>query len=329
MALSEATDQHLAALEPRVIRRRDSLEAAAVAHRYYVDGKRKSEIADELGISRFKVARLLELALAQGIVRITINMPTDIDVQLGEQLAARYGITRSIVARTIAGGSDVTGPLIGAACADLLIGIIEPSDVLGISWGSSLTHVVDAISSLPSCDLVQIVGGVATVDLNVNGVELLRRMAAKTGGRTFPLHAPLLIRSAIVASELRLEPGISATTARYPQLSIALVGIGAWDSARSTLYGELPEAERTDLLAAGATADVCTFVLDGKGRQLTSALLERTVGISIAELRAVPTVIAVAGGEEKVEAIAAALASGIIGTLVTDSITASALLARD
>jgi len=326
MATSKPRDRESGSDLPR---ERGSLEAAVVARRYYLDGKQKSEIAEELGISRFKVARLLELALAQGIVRITIDLPAEIDVELGEKLAAKYGIARCIVARTIAGGTQVNGPLIGAACAQLLADIIEPNDVLGISWGSSLTHVVDAISALPSCDLVQLVGGVSTVDLNVNGVELLGRMAVKTRGRTFPLHAPLLVRSAAVASDLRLEPGIATTTARYPELSVALVGIGAWDSAKSTLFTELSRVERNALVEVGATADVCTFVLDRTGSQLNSALLERTVGISLAELRAVPTVIAVAGGSEKVEAIAAALASGIIGILVTDSITAVALLERD
>ena len=38
--------------------------------RYYLDGASKSEIAAELGISRFKVARLLERARREGIVRI-------------------------------------------------------------------------------------------------------------------------------------------------------------------------------------------------------------------------------------------------------------------
>ena len=310
-------------------RERGSLEAAVVARRYYLDGIQKSEIAAELGISRFKVARLLDLALAQGTVRITIDLPAEIDVEIGEKLAAKYGIARCIVARTIAAGTQVNGPLIGAACAQLLADILEPNDVLGISWGSTLTHVVDAISSLPSCDLVQLVGGISTVDLNVNGVELLRRMSAKTGGRTFPLHAPLLVRSAAVARELRLEPGIGTTTALYPDLTVALVGVGAWNSAKSTLFTELSGVERQALVAAGATADVCTFVLDRTGRQLNSTLLEGTVGISMDELRAVPTVVAVAGGSEKVEAISAVLASGIIGILVTDSITAVALIARD
>ncbi len=39
---------------------------ATVARRYYLDGATKSDIAAELGLSRFKVARLLDEARATG-----------------------------------------------------------------------------------------------------------------------------------------------------------------------------------------------------------------------------------------------------------------------
>ena len=37
---------------------------ASVSRRYYLDGKSKIEIAEELDLSRFKVARLLDAAAA-------------------------------------------------------------------------------------------------------------------------------------------------------------------------------------------------------------------------------------------------------------------------
>ena len=38
--------------------------SASVARRYYLDGRSKIEIAEEFGLSRFKVARLIDLARA-------------------------------------------------------------------------------------------------------------------------------------------------------------------------------------------------------------------------------------------------------------------------
>lgn len=45
------------------------------ARRYYLDDASKVAIAEELDISRFKVARLLEEARDQGIVRIDVVDP--------------------------------------------------------------------------------------------------------------------------------------------------------------------------------------------------------------------------------------------------------------
>ena len=93
-------------LEQHRARAAVSLEAAMVARRYYIDDKQKNEIADEFGISRFKVARLLEEARASGIVRIYVDMPSEIDLPLGERVAARFAIRRVIVVRTSDDDSD-------------------------------------------------------------------------------------------------------------------------------------------------------------------------------------------------------------------------------
>lgn len=310
-------------------RRSPLLEAAIVARRYYIDNKQKSEIADELGISRFKVARLLDEARATGIVHIQVDMPAEIDITLGERLATSFGLSRAIVVNTVDSSSEVTGYLIGQACAELLESSLSADDVLGVSWGATLTHVADAVSSLPPCTLVQLVGGVSSVDLNVSGVELLRRFSAKSAGPTRVLHAPLLVRNADVAADLRAEPDISATLSEHDALTSALVGIGSWNPPKSTFYSHVDTVESAELRARGAVADMCALVFDQKGALLEGSLSERTIGISAAQLRAVPDVIAVAGGADKIAAIKAALASGIPNTLVTDSITAETLLSSD
>src|ERR687889_558876 len=73
---------------------------AWVARRYYLDGRSKVEIADEFRLSRFKVARLLELARASGLVRIDIGYPGSIDVSLSGRLQDAYGLQHAIVVDT-------------------------------------------------------------------------------------------------------------------------------------------------------------------------------------------------------------------------------------
>src|SRR5688500_4755190 len=67
-------------------------QRAVVARRYYLEGRTRIQIAEEFGISRFKVARMLDEALESGMVEITIHNPGSIDVDLSTAMQRRYGL---------------------------------------------------------------------------------------------------------------------------------------------------------------------------------------------------------------------------------------------
>src|SRR3978361_2245342 len=93
-------DMEARVTSPEVQRIRPPTElvrAAAVARSYYLDGRSKSEIAEEFGISRFKVARILDQAKEAGLVRIEIRPPAGIDPPLCEQGRDGVGPRRVIV----------------------------------------------------------------------------------------------------------------------------------------------------------------------------------------------------------------------------------------
>jgi DNA-binding transcriptional regulator LsrR (DeoR family) len=53
------------------------VQMARIARRYYLEGRSKLAIAEELGLSRFQVARSLRKARDSGLVRISIYVPGD------------------------------------------------------------------------------------------------------------------------------------------------------------------------------------------------------------------------------------------------------------
>ena len=57
-----------------------------VAHRHFIGRKTKLEIAASLGISRFKVARLIDAAVESGAVRFVIADQEEYDTGLAEAL---------------------------------------------------------------------------------------------------------------------------------------------------------------------------------------------------------------------------------------------------
>jgi DNA-binding transcriptional regulator LsrR (DeoR family) len=298
------------------------------ARRYFLDGASKSEIAQELGVSRFKVARLIEAARRDGIVRIEVGAPADIDLDLSSELAARYGLRNTLVVRLVDGPDEFKREQLGRTCAELLTQTLDADDVLGISWGRTLHSMVGHLARLPGCAVVQLVGSVPTLELDVNSMELVRRMAECAGGPVYPLPVPMLVDSPEMAAALRRDPHVHKTIEMFDHLTKAVVGIGSWTASGSTVRASLPEDLAAEVDAAGAVADVCSTLLDAGGHELRAAgLPDRFIAISAAQLRAIPDVVAIAGGAAKAPAILAAIRSGLIHRLITDEEAARQLLA--
>src|ERR1700729_2431665 len=72
--------------------------AARVARQFYIEGVSKVDIAGRLGISRFRVARLLDSARETGMVRIEIGLPGgSLDAGLSAELCSVFGLRQAFV----------------------------------------------------------------------------------------------------------------------------------------------------------------------------------------------------------------------------------------
>src|SRR3954451_18410556 len=103
------------------------VQLAAVARRHYLQGQSKVEIAHDLGISRFKVARMLEVARERRLVRIEMVQHGSIDADAPPRLQDRYGLTHAVVVGADADPSAVRARL-GRAAAALLAEVLQESD---------------------------------------------------------------------------------------------------------------------------------------------------------------------------------------------------------
>jgi DNA-binding transcriptional regulator LsrR (DeoR family) len=110
---------------------------------------------------------------------------------------------------------------------------------------------------------------------------------------------------------------------------MALVGVGSLPPSRllTESGNAVAPEDQTALLAAGAVGDICNRFFDAAGEPVPSELDTRVVGIDPRTLRAIPRRVGLAGGESKHRAIRAAVRGGWINVLLTDIVTARALLA--
>src|SRR5260370_2036009 len=90
-ASSAGREGHMAGLSAS--RPSEVVLAARVARQFYLEGVSKVDIADRLGISRFRVARLLDSAREAGLVRIEIRLPGGtLDAGPSAELRAPFGL---------------------------------------------------------------------------------------------------------------------------------------------------------------------------------------------------------------------------------------------
>ncbi len=305
------------------------IQAAIAARRFFLGRQTKFQIAKEMSISRFKVARLIDSAVEEGIVNFVISEPNDLDVELSDKLRERFSLKQALV---LSGPDQRTSALsepLGALAAQFLEEVLAAGQLLGVAWGRTLAAMAGALTSanLPKVDVIQVCGNPTGLEYTQNPVELVHGLARLSGGRPYPIYAPMWFEDPVVAEGLRTDTTVAPILKLYDQIDVLVVGIGSWNPEESCLCSAFPHSWHDQALADGVRADLCRTLIDDAGREITSPLDHLGIGISAKQIRRIPDVIGIGGGLEKGDAIAAVLRGGWINTLVTDSGVAKRLLA--
>jgi len=299
-----------------------------VAHLYYVESLTQEEIAPMVGVSRSRISRLLKAAKDRGYVSIRIQRPATQYPDLERALEHALGLREVVVVQASPGDVKLR---LGVEAADYLERVLREGGVLGIAWGSTVGEVVNALRSrtVPGLRVVQMTGSIYEPPISAG--ELTRHVAEALGGHPYLLHAPAVVDSDEVRRAILSDSKIRQVTSMYSKIDVALFGIGAIGGPRggfsSSLLasGFLSSKEIAALREAGVVADVCSTFLMADGAAYRGPLARRVIAIAPEELARVRVKIAVAGGEEKARAIAAACRAKLVDVLITDQRAANAL----
>lgn len=303
-----------------------------IARLYYEEHKTQEEIAKEMGVSRSTISRSLKRAQEIGAVQIRVVDPYFECSSTVEALRTRFDLERAIVVPVSRQSDESIKRDIGSAGADYLIRVVRDGMVLGVAQGTTLEELVDAIKPRGSVRLkvVQLVGSLGRSAASIDANELSRRIAEAFRGEWYLLPAPVVVESSSVRSALLREPAIRDILEMGRKADVALLGIGACDASSVMVQrGYLTVREVEAAKRAGAVGDICGRFYDIQGRPCKSDFDDRTIGITLEDLRAIAKRIGVAGGRGKAAAILGALRGRHINVLVTDEIAAREVLALD
>jgi DNA-binding transcriptional regulator LsrR (DeoR family) len=295
-----------------------------VAWYYYKDNLTQQEISEILGLSRNKVVRLLERARTEGIVQFQIKGHGSNCLGIEKELKKIFSIPDAIVIPTPQNKESLSTSLAKAA-AQHLHTKIEKFDLIGFGWGRAVSDTISQLSFESDIELsvVTLTGGVQYYFPNNN--------SGNVGlGKFHKLHlipTPFLASSEEMANQFLNEPSVREILNLAKLSKYVIVGIGGISNEATIVQEEkLTINELTQIKQQNAVGDILGQFYNLNGEVLNSPHHSRLIGTKLSSLKEMKNVIAVAGGDKKIEAIYGALKGKYIHTMITDEITAKHLL---
>ena len=308
----------------------DSSLAIRAAWLHYVGGLTQAAVAKRLGLTSVKVHRLISKAVAEGAVKVSIDGSITECVKLENQLIERFGLSKCIVAPNL-GEEGIPLKALGQAGASYLRSVLSTQSniTIGLALGRALAAVVHQLPKLETSNIrfVSLLGGL-TRDYSINRDDVLHWIAAKTGAPAYTMPVPLLANSVEDRTVLLNQKGVKDVFSMANDADIKFIGIGTVaQTAQLVASGPIKPEEIIEIARSGAVGEMMGHFYDENGRMLETSLSARMLSVSLEGYKG--DVIAVSGGDEKVEAIRAALKGGLLTGLITDELTARAVLSID
>ena len=305
---------------------------ARVARMYYEWDMRQSEIAKQLDLSQATVSRLLTRSKEEGIIRISVNLPSGVYTELEETLVKKFGLRDVIVVDSLDDNEKLIQRDLGAATAYYLESAIRPNEIIGISsWSATLLALVDALHSLPKkpgVKVVQLLGGVGNPAVEAHATRLTSRMAQLVNGEAIYLPVAGVLSTEAARDVLMADEVTQHATRLFDQVTTALVGVGAIDpSPLLAQSGNIFSPQELNLLRKEkAVGDILLRFYGQNGELVQTGLEKRVISMTLEQLSKVNRAVGVAGGFRKYAGILGALHGRWINILVTDHFTAERLV---
>ncbi len=301
-----------------------------VALLYYVDGLTQHEISAHLGISRQKVARMLARARESGIVRISVSGPLVEEVEIANQLLSVSPLVEALIVPTV-DDPALMRESAGRVAADYLESLQLDGKTIAVSSGRTVYQAVKYVdrSFVQNATVVSLIGGFLEKS-EINPNDIAAALAERLSARCLYVNAMAMVDSKEIRDAIMADSTTQSVLTTAKDADIALVGIGTADAHAALLRASISDGDRIlrSLDDGGAVGQMIGRYFDSNGRAVNTDLDSRIIGVGLEDLRQMSTVIAVACGKEKSEAIAAGVRGHWFHVLITDVDTARDVISR-
>ncbi len=233
---------------------------------------------------------------------------------LEEELARKLKIRKVLIVAGDSSTDETVKKEMGRVAATYLKQILRPHQVLAITGGTSTLEVAQNMPQNSGQEDILVVparGGLGE-EVEIQANVIAAKLAQKLGGAYRLLHVPdNLSKEALEV--LSNDPGIQEVLSQIQKANIVIHGIGSVEEM-ARRRGLTP-SQVADLQAKGAKGEAMASYFNSAGQEVEAA---SSLGLPVHDLKLVSTVLAVAGGSKKAEAIKAVVSNQAQQVLVTD-----------
>ena len=297
---------------------------AEVAILYYEKNMTQQQIADMLYLSRQTVSKLLNDALENGIIEITVHHPKKNCSHLEDKLTETFGFKKAIVASAGNSSDAVRQMATIEAAIDYITPVFEKGNQnLAICWGRTMQKLISEFPKVHTTGnlVYPLFGATDHENSFFASNEMARSMADKLDATFKYAWFPYLSDNEEDLKLLKKTSYYKRMEELWDNIDVALLSIGNCEIPKlfQQTFGYV---ERYD----EAVGDLLTHFFTQDGKFLSSQ--KNKLRASVKNLKNAKKVVAVTCGSDKVDAIAGALRTKMIDVLITDEYTAEEILLK-
>ena len=289
---------------------------------YYDKKMTQQEIAERMNLSRQTVSKLLNDAVREKIVEITIHNPEENREELEQKLCDRFGIENCVVCHVGSDEDSIRSLMTVKTAVRHILPILQKGNQkIALSWGRTIQAFIDLLPETKTTGntVFPLFGATDTENSCFSSNELARKMAGKLDATPKCAWFPYLADSDGDSALLRQLDYYKQMQQLWNSADIAILGIG--NTQILDIFGKTFGYSAIHHQAIG---DIATHFFDHNGQFVD--LYRNTLCASVDNIRNAKKTVAIACGNEKAEAIAGALRTKMIQTLITDEYTAKQVL---
>lgn len=310
-----------------------TLNAIHAARMYYYQSLTTEAIAQEMGISRSSVSRLLAYAKENGLVTIQVIDVEDQPTSLGRTIQSHYKEAKKVHVVPVSHILSESDWLERTAqyAANYLNTIFDSDMIMGVAWGTTLSAISRYLQPKTTHDshIVQLNGAGNTRTMGIEyASEIILRFADAYQASVDLFPVPTFFDYFSTKEAMWKERSIKRILELQARADLMLHSIGAVRSGvPSHVYsgGFLEEKDYQELRRLDIAGDIATVFFRRDGSFHNIPINQRASGPNL-ELIKQKRAICVVSGLGKAAGLHAALSGGLVKELIVDEPTARLLV---